>query len=135
MLSSTRNITDPAMNAVLALPGACPRFARDEEIFAEGDSADYIFQVISGAVRTSRMLRDGRRQIDEFHFAGDYFGLEMCDVHRTTAEAMIDASVRLIRRGALNDLIVKRSDAAQALFRLRARLKVCTPEHALKNEP
>jgi CRP/FNR family nitrogen fixation transcriptional regulator len=33
--------------------------------------------VISGAVRTHRILRDGRRQIDEFHFAGDYFGIEM----------------------------------------------------------
>ena len=88
MLSPIRIDTVSALDAVLAIPGACPRFARDEEIFGEGERADYVYQVVSGAVRTHRLLRDGRRQIDEFHFAGDYFGFEIGEVHRVTAEAM-----------------------------------------------
>ena len=41
--------------------------AKDEEIFAEGDRAAFFYKVISGAVRTSKLLSDGRRQIDAFH--------------------------------------------------------------------
>jgi CRP/FNR family nitrogen fixation transcriptional regulator len=132
MLSPLRIDAAPmALESVLAIPGACPRFARDEEIFGEGEAATHVYQVISGAVRTYRILRDGRRQIDEFHFAGDYFGLEMSDTHRVTAEAMGDASVRMIRRGALSDLAATRGDAARALFRLTAEGLRRSQDHVL----
>jgi CRP/FNR family transcriptional regulator, nitrogen fixation regulation protein len=131
MLSPIRTNADTTLSAVLGLPGACPRFARDETIFAEGETADYVYQVISGAVRTSRMLRDGRRQIDEFHFAGDYIALEPCEIHRVTAEAMTDASVRMIRRRALSELVAKRGDAALALFRLTAETLQRSQDHVM----
>ena len=131
MLSPIRIDTVSALDTVLAIPGACPRFARDEEIFGEGESADYVYQVVSGAVRTHRLLRDGRRQIDEFHFAGDYFGLELGEVHRVSAEAMCDASIRLIRRGALNDLAARRGDAARAILRLTAEGLQRSQDHVL----
>jgi CRP/FNR family nitrogen fixation transcriptional regulator len=91
---------------------------RDEEIFGEGEKADYIYQVISGSVRTLRSLRDGRRQIDEFHFAGDYFGIEAGDLHRVTAEAMIPTTLRLVRRGALSQQASRHEDVALALYKL-----------------
>jgi len=122
---------DANLDAVLATPGACPRFARDEEIFGEGESADYVYQVMSGAVRTYRILRDGRRQIDEFHFAGDYFGLELGEAHRITAEAMTDATIRMIRRGALSDLASRRGDAARAILRLTAEGLQRSQDHVL----
>ena len=132
MLSPIRIDTVTALDAaVLAIPGACPRFARDEEIFGEGEAADYVYQVVSGAVRTHRILRDGRRQIDEFHFAGDYFGLELCETHRVSAEALCDASVRLIRRGALSDLAARRGDAARAILRLTAEGLQRSQDHVL----
>jgi len=131
MLSPIRIDTVSALDAVLAIPGACPRFCRDEEIFGEGESADYVYQVVSGAVRTHRILRDGRRQIDEFHFAGDYFGLELGESHRVTAEAMCDASIRLIRRGALSDLAARRGDAARAILRLTAEGLQRSQDHVL----
>ncbi|USQ95165.1 transcriptional regulator FixK [Caulobacter sp. RL271] len=131
MLSPIRIDTVSALDAVLAIPGACPRFCRDEEIFGEGESADYVYQVVSGAVRTHRLLRDGRRQIDEFHFAGDYFGLELGELHRVSAEAMCDASIRLIRRGALSDLAARRGDAARAILRLTAEGLQRSQDHVL----
>jgi CRP/FNR family nitrogen fixation transcriptional regulator len=131
MLSPLRLDAAPTLDPVLAIPGACPRFSRDEEIFGEGETADYLYQVISGAVRTHRILRDGRRQIDAFLFAGDYFGLEMGETHRTTAEAMTDASIRMIRRGALSDLAARRCDAARALFRLTAESLNRSQDHVL----
>lgn len=132
MLSPVRLDTAPTnLDLVLAVPGACSHVSRDEEVFGEGEDADYVYQVVSGAVRTYRILRDGRRQIDEFHFAGDYFGFEAGEVHRVTAEAMTDASVRMIRRGALSDLAARRGDAARAIFRLTAEGLQRSQDHVL----
>ncbi len=108
----------PQITAPFGFTGPCLRHARDEEIFGEGETADHIYQVISGSVRTCRTLRDGRRQIDEFHFAGDYFGIEPGDLHRASAEAMTDTTVRMVRRGALGQLATQRADVAGALFHL-----------------
>jgi CRP/FNR family transcriptional regulator, nitrogen fixation regulation protein len=123
--------TDPLFDTALPAPGACLRLSRDEEIFGEGEEASYVHQVISGSVRTCRILRDGRRQIDAFLFAGDYFGWEMGETHRVTAEAMSNASVRMIRRGALSDLAARRGEAARAIFRLTAEALRRSQDHVL----
>jgi len=104
--------------AALALKGAVsqPRravgpqgqrrvFARGEEIFAEGDAADCFFKVVSGTVRTCKLLNDGRRQIDAFHLAGDIFGLESGGEHHFTAEAVEEVEVLAFRRGQFTSLV------------------------------
>ena len=58
-------------------------------------------RLISGAVRTCKLLDDGRRQIGAFHLKGDAFGLESGSTHRLTAEAIADTTVRLVRRRSL----------------------------------
>ena len=58
------------------------------EIFGEGEPAEYVYQITRGAVRTYKLLSDGRRQINAFHLPGDMFGLENGEVHRFTAEAI-----------------------------------------------
>ena len=75
--------------------------AKDEELFAEGDEADCFYQVVSGAIRSYKLLSDGRRQIDAFHLPGDIFGLEAGTEHRFSAEALGDASVIAYRRSRL----------------------------------
>jgi len=76
-------------------------YSRDQEIYGEGEPAEYVYQVIHGAVRTYKLLNDGRRQIDAFHLPGDVFGLDSGDAHRLTAEAIIDTSVRIMKRRTL----------------------------------
>ena len=51
-------------------------FERNVEIYGEDESADYVYKVISGAVRTYKILSDGRRQITAFYLPGDVFGIE-----------------------------------------------------------
>ena len=51
-------------------------YRKDEEIYGEGEPAEYVYQVIRGAVRTYKLLNDGRRQIGAFHLPGDVFGLD-----------------------------------------------------------
>jgi len=76
-------------------------YERDEQIFGEDEPADYVYQVTDGAVRSYKLLLDGRRQIGAFHLAGDIFGLENAAVHRFTAEAIVSTSVRLVKRQSL----------------------------------
>src|SRR3954471_19592461 len=73
-------------------------YGKDEEIYGEDEPAEYVYQVIRGAVRTYKLLSDGRRQIGAFHLPGDVFGLDFGPTHRLTAEAITDVTVRLVRR-------------------------------------
>lgn len=92
----------PAAEA--AQRGPVRHLGKDEELFAEGDRAAFFYRVVSGAVRTSKLLSDGRRQIDAFHLPGDIFGLEAGEEHRFTAEAVGDATVVVYRRCSLDTL-------------------------------
>src|ERR1700736_5646977 len=76
-------------------------YQKDEEIYGEDEPAEYVYQVIRGAVRTYKLLSDGRRQIGAFHLPGDVFGLESGMDHRLAAEAVIDTTVRLVKRPTL----------------------------------
>jgi CRP/FNR family transcriptional regulator, nitrogen fixation regulation protein len=76
-------------------------YKKDEEIYGEDEPAEYVYQVISGAVRSYKLLSDGRRQIGAFHLASDVFGLESGTTHRLAAEAIVDTTVRLVKRRSL----------------------------------
>src|SRR5215813_15346910 len=76
-------------------------YRKDEEIYGEDEPAEYVYQVISGAVRTYKLLSDGRRQIGAFHLPGDVFGLESGATHRLAAEAILDTTLRLVKRKSL----------------------------------
>ncbi|WP_128929400.1 helix-turn-helix domain-containing protein [Bradyrhizobium guangxiense] len=87
-------------------------YRKGSEIYGEKEPAEYVYQVKSGAVRSYKLLSDGRRQIGAFHLIGDIFGLENGSEHRFTTEAIIDTTVRLIKRQSLEN--VAESDAMVA---------------------
>jgi len=74
------------------------RYRRGAEIFGEAEPADCVYQITSGAVRTFKLLPDGRRQISAFHLPGDIFGIENGDAYRFTAEAILETRVRFAVR-------------------------------------
>src|SRR6201998_522602 len=71
------------------------------EIFGEKEPAEYVYQIKTGAVRSYKLLSDGRRQIGAFHLVGDIFGLENGAVPRFTAKRIVDTIVRLAKRASL----------------------------------
>jgi CRP/FNR family transcriptional regulator, nitrogen fixation regulation protein len=87
-------------------------YKKGTEIYGEKEPADYVYQVKIGAVRSYKLLSDGRRQIGAFHLASDIFGLENGGEHRFTAEAIVETTVRLIKRRSLE--LVAESDAIVA---------------------
>ena len=85
-----------------ALPGRLPEagpvgipmtFARNAEICGEAEPSGRIYMVVSGVVRISKLLPDGRRQISAFHMPGDLFGFEPDEVRHFSAEAVVQTKV------------------------------------------
>jgi CRP/FNR family nitrogen fixation transcriptional regulator len=100
-LKTTASMTVPSATGLLGRFGVSMVFARGEEIYAQEEEADLVYQVVSGSVRTTRLMSDGRRQIGAFHYAGDVFGLEQGDEHRFAAEALSDCVILVGKRKGL----------------------------------
>ena len=79
-------------------------FARNEEIYSEGEPADHLYKVVSGIVRTCKVLIDGRRKIAAFYLPGDTFGLEIGEEYAFSAEAVTDTKVMVVKRPVVPSL-------------------------------
>jgi CRP/FNR family nitrogen fixation transcriptional regulator len=112
-VGATRGSPFPALNGVgkadqapdaisgLAGPMSATRdFPPDAEIFSQYEEVSDVYSVVSGAVRFSRLLRDGRRQIGAFYFPGDLFGLESEERHSFSAESIVNCKIRITKRKA-----------------------------------
>ena len=72
-------------------------FSRNAEIYGEGEISGCVYKVVSGVVRVSKLLPDGRRQIGAFHMAGDMFGFDPDDVRHFSAETIVPTKVLVFR--------------------------------------
>ncbi|MBL8545961.1 MAG: helix-turn-helix domain-containing protein [Hyphomonadaceae bacterium] len=115
----------------LSLRGVRMHFARNAEIFGEGEEAEYVYRVVSGAVRTMRFTSDGRRQILGFHLPGDIFGVEIGDTHSLSAEAVSGCDVVLVRRSCVDKAVSENTGAARALLTLTSEHLSSARAHAL----
>jgi CRP/FNR family nitrogen fixation transcriptional regulator len=105
----------------LALIGAPMRFTRNAEVYGEDEPAEYLYQVISGGVRTYRMLDDGRRQVLAFYLPGDIFGVEAGDVHLSSAEAISESQVLVAKRSAVLARAEREKQFSRQLWDLMVR--------------
>jgi CRP/FNR family nitrogen fixation transcriptional regulator len=106
-------------------------YKKDEEIYGEDEPSEYVYQVIRGAVRSYKLLNDGRRQIGAFHLPGDTFGLESGATHRLTAEAIVDTTVRLVKRRSLEQAAGTQVAVARSLWAMTAKELRHAEDHML----
>ncbi len=111
--------------------GSQMKFGSNEEIFGEGELAEYVYKVTRGAVRTYKILCDGRRQIGGFYLPGDIFGLETGKEHQFSAEAINDVTMLVVRRSAIVALAERDCDAARALWSFTGRELTRVQEHLM----
>jgi CRP/FNR family transcriptional regulator, nitrogen fixation regulation protein len=111
--------------------GVVRSYRRDAEIVREDDPASHVFEVVSGTVCTCKMLREGRRQIAGFYFAGDIFGLESAKKHSVAVEAITNAKVRIFRKRALTTLASSNLEVADRLLALTTRELARKQDHLL----
>jgi CRP-like cAMP-binding protein len=115
----------------IELMGAVVPFARNSEIFGENEPADYLYKLVSGSVRSYKVLLDGRRQIGAFYVPGDIFGLETGDAHTFSAEAITDCKILVIKRSAVVALAARDPDVARQMWAATARELKRVQEHSL----
>ncbi|HXV26045.1 MAG TPA: helix-turn-helix domain-containing protein [Alphaproteobacteria bacterium] len=93
---------------------------RDETLFFEGDPAAAVYLVVSGTVRISKMLSDGRRQIVGFREEGELIGLALAEDYPYSAEGVTPVRVRRLGRTRLEALMETHPRLRQRLFLLAA---------------
>jgi len=94
-------------------PCAIRAFEAKEHIYREGDPATHVYRVEAGHVCIYRMLTDGRRQVVDFAYPGDFIGLGAMGEHAAGAQATTRTSVRCLPISVLRDIV--RSDARVGL--------------------
>ena len=76
-------------------------FPPDADIYRAGDPANYLYKIVTGAVRTSRISLNGRRLIGGFYLSGELYGLEPGAQHIFSSETIIETHVLVMERTAL----------------------------------
>jgi CRP/FNR family nitrogen fixation transcriptional regulator len=127
--SSLRQPTTAGIDDLMSQMGVSLAFDRDEEIYGQEEDADLIYRVVKGAVRTSRLMSDGRRQIGDFYYPGDVFGVEpehelrrshdhvLLLGRKTACEKVASFLMSVLNRSSTGDahLIMGRQDMADYL--------------------
>jgi CRP-like cAMP-binding protein len=131
---SDRRVAPAATHVLFGSPeltGITMTYDRNGEIYGEGEAADYVYKVISGAVRTYKVLNDGRRQINAFYLPGDCFGLELGDEHTWSSEAIVGSTVAMVKRSAVLSASKRDAEVARQLWSMTAGQLDEARNHAL----
>ena len=75
----------------------------DNCLFHEGDDAEYLYEVLEGVVRSSKVLIDGRRQVLSFGYPGDIIGLSHDSFYHSDCDAVSDVKLRVIHKNAYKE--------------------------------
>ena len=105
--------------------GVVRSYSRKSHIIHEDDSADHVYEVVSGTVCACKMLRDG------FYFVGDVFGLEGVKQRSVAAQAITNAKVRIFNKRALTALASSNLEVADRLLALTTRELARKQDHLL----
>jgi CRP/FNR family nitrogen fixation transcriptional regulator len=98
--------------------GAVITLRRDEPLFRPGDAAEFYFKVLKGAVRSCRVLADGRRHIGEFFLAGDFIGLDAAESYAFAAEAIAETTLIRYSRRKVEALAAEEPRISQSLVEI-----------------
>ena len=98
-------------------------------VFFEGDENTYLFNVVSGAVRLSKLLPDGRRQVTGFLFPGDFIGLSVADKYAYTAETLSNTSLCRFNRPNLIKLLDRFPKLEHRLLELASNELIEAQDH------
>lgn len=101
-------------------------FPADAWLFVEGRSTDKIYELLSGVVRLSKTLSDGRRQIVDFVFPGEIFGSSgftsgSGGTAFCSADAVTSVQVAIYWQNNVDQLLCEMPDFACALVAASSR--------------
>ncbi|NJM83166.1 MAG: helix-turn-helix domain-containing protein [Tabrizicola sp.] len=109
------------MAAQAARHGHTIHLAQGSPVYFNGDPAREVYCVQKGALRLSRLLCDGRRQILSFAFPGEVIGLAHDGTHHTDCEVLNDAVLSVLPTGRFAAIAHADPALASAMLRLAAQ--------------
>lgn len=74
-------------------------------VMHEGDDARLVGNVVSGALRVTRTLVDGRHQVVGLLFPSDFFGRAFADTSSFSVEAATDTTLCILERKAFENVL------------------------------
>jgi len=100
-------------------------------VFYEGDDSTYLFNVVRGALRLSKLLPDGRRQVTGFLFPGDFLGLSVGGIYPYTAEALAPSELCRFDRTKFTRILDRYPKLEHQLLSLASNELVQAQEHIM----
>jgi CRP/FNR family nitrogen fixation transcriptional regulator len=107
--------------------GPAIKYSRKQPIYSEGDASSHSYRVVEGAVRLSRILSDGHRQVLDIFMPGDTFGIEVADSYSATAEAVGDVVLLRCPRACIERR--SESDHRRDLLAMLSRSLTAAQDH------
>lgn len=89
-------------------------------LFHEGDSADALYEVVTGVFRATKVFQDGRRQVVAFAYPGDVIGFGHGEAYRFGCDALTPARVQVTARGDLAQVMRNRPELGEKLLAMAA---------------
>jgi CRP/FNR family transcriptional regulator, anaerobic regulatory protein len=89
-------------------------------LFEQGREASFVLNLTSGALRLSKLLPDGRRQVVGFALPGDFLGLAMQPTHMFTADALTPVKLCQFSRIGFSDALDRKPRLTRALMNMAA---------------
>lgn len=86
-------------------------------IAAEHESMDYVGNVVSGVIKMTKTLEDGRQQIVGLLFPSDFFGQLFADETRFSFEAASDVELCVFDRASFEALLVTHPEIEHELLK------------------
>jgi CRP-like cAMP-binding protein len=120
------SVSDEALDSIASLLIE-RRFPKHKRIVGEGESGDYMYIIVQGRVKVTKLSGDGREKILEFLDIGDFFG-EMSLLDEAPRSASVEAlsEVRILALGRVDFLafLSRSPDLAMSVIReLTRRLR------------
>ena len=111
--------------------GPVLKFDRNGTVYHRGEAAHYCYKVLEGAVRISRVLVDGHRQILNFVLPGETFGIELADHYTADAEAVRGAMLLRCPRGCISHLAAHEPVQCQKLMAMLSDGMSAAQDHVI----
>lgn len=71
-----------------------------QPLFHEGDKSEFVYQVLEGLLRTSKVMANGRRQVLTFGYPDDIVGLSHDCSYHNDCEAVVPTKVLVLKKNA-----------------------------------
>jgi len=112
---------EPAQLTELARSTRVVRHEAGEQLIREADEPGAYANVMSGVIKLTKTLEDGRRQVVGLQFAPDFLGRLYGTENRLGAEAASDVELCRVPRGALEKLVAESPALENRLMRQALR--------------